>query len=598
MGETILETLRIGELNEKKKRFFIPDYQRGYRWTDTEVKALLDDVLEFGGKRRSSGWQDSWYCLQPIVARKLHPERARFLGLADGDDWYEVIDGQQRITTIFLITRYINVKWRGEEKKAEPLIEYQTRKETGVFLRNLGLGPSSAEKAQDDIDQFHMWKAFERITSWALGLRCGDPTRNEDSFMSTFFHYTRAIWYEVEGGDPVDVFTRLNMYKIPLTNAELVKALLLNQDNFAVAADGVRSIKEEERIHLRQVEIANEWDSMEAGLRDDSFWCFLVDPDTTSYETRIELILDLIAGKGADSDRFHTFRHFRNLLAQDRSTAISKIWQSIKGRFMALDGWFRDRLLYHRIGYLIATGTKLSELVGLEARCESKSELRTEIDKLVADTLYGIVVEDLVYGSQGLRTVLLLHNVETTLRSDDDTARFPFDRFKKEDWDIEHVHALADGAPREYAEIKAWCLETLPYVDSAQVDLKARICEIGNEEKPDRDHFAKVYSEVLSLFGDQDEGENEIANLVLLDSRTNRSYKAAIFPRKRREIIEKVKDGGFVPICTRNVFLKFYSNEVTHLHFWGKPDRAAYLKDIREVLLSILPSVPAQRSQP
>src|SRR5690606_41975657 len=73
---------------------------------------------------------------------------------------------------------------------------------------------------------------------------------------------------------------------------------------------------------------------------------------------------------------------------------------------------------------------------------------------------------------------------------------------------------------------------------------------------------------------------NDISNLVLLDARTNRSYKNAVFPVKRNTIIEREKEGTFIPICTKNVFMKFYSNSVNQMTFWGDTDREKYLSDI------------------
>lgn len=44
--------------------FYIPSYQRGYRWTEQQVKDLLNDIDEF----KQEG--DNWYCLQPLVVKK------------------------------------------------------------------------------------------------------------------------------------------------------------------------------------------------------------------------------------------------------------------------------------------------------------------------------------------------------------------------------------------------------------------------------------------------------------------------------------------------------------------------------------------------
>jgi uncharacterized protein with ParB-like and HNH nuclease domain len=69
--------------------FFIPSYQRGYRWTEQQVTELLNDINEFSPKEIENSNEKTWYCLQPIVVKKK-----------DDNEW-DVIDGQQRLTTIF-----------------------------------------------------------------------------------------------------------------------------------------------------------------------------------------------------------------------------------------------------------------------------------------------------------------------------------------------------------------------------------------------------------------------------------------------------------------------------------------------------------------
>lgn len=83
MGNNIiLETKFVADISGS---FYIPSYQRGYRWSETEVVRLLDDIYQNGKKN---------YCLQPVVVRKK-------------EDRYELIDGQQRLTTLYLIYKYM-----------------------------------------------------------------------------------------------------------------------------------------------------------------------------------------------------------------------------------------------------------------------------------------------------------------------------------------------------------------------------------------------------------------------------------------------------------------------------------------------------------
>ncbi|WP_233704978.1 DUF262 domain-containing protein [Helicobacter felis] len=73
--------------------FKIPAYQRGYRRSEKEVKTLLEDIVDFIQESKP----EEFYSLQPIVVRTV-------------DEIYHIIDGQQRLTTIFLIVKYLDNK--------------------------------------------------------------------------------------------------------------------------------------------------------------------------------------------------------------------------------------------------------------------------------------------------------------------------------------------------------------------------------------------------------------------------------------------------------------------------------------------------------
>jgi uncharacterized protein with ParB-like and HNH nuclease domain len=100
--------------------FFIPAYQRGYRWTETQVIQLLEDIWGFAENplQPEPGKEVPFYCLQPIVVKNKDNQ---------GNEW-EVIDGQQRLTTIVLMIHYFNEMWIGKHKIKEPQISYETRK--------------------------------------------------------------------------------------------------------------------------------------------------------------------------------------------------------------------------------------------------------------------------------------------------------------------------------------------------------------------------------------------------------------------------------------------------------------------------------------
>ena len=216
-----------------KKQFFIPHYQRGYRWTDAQVKQLLNDIDSFiPTQLPNNPNQKTFYCLQPIAVKLLSEDVKREFNLTG--DWYEVIDGQQRLTTIFLILQYINQKWRGEDKLDQFTLFYETRKGSATYLESLKVNPDdSVTISKEYIDYYYFSNALQSIRTWQLKYEeNNDKKLNTASFQSTFEEFSKIIWYEVPEQDGRKLFERLNLGKIPLTNSELVKALFLSSESF------------------------------------------------------------------------------------------------------------------------------------------------------------------------------------------------------------------------------------------------------------------------------------------------------------------------------------------------------------------------------
>jgi len=125
---------KINELSLKAipdlygKNFFIPDYQRGYRWGTRQVEQLMNDLCKFFDDRGKG----DFYCLQPIVVKELAEGEKTTYGLhSDTDDnrWYEIIDGQQRLTTIrIILALFKKIQGRFKYKFT---IKYKTRSSLG-----------------------------------------------------------------------------------------------------------------------------------------------------------------------------------------------------------------------------------------------------------------------------------------------------------------------------------------------------------------------------------------------------------------------------------------------------------------------------------
>ncbi len=608
MEENILVLKSINQLFEYS--FFIPSYQRGYRWTDTQVTQLLEDIWQFSQKEGKS--KGEFYCLQPIVVKSNNGK-------------FEVIDGQQRLTTTFILIKYledvVNIAFQNFSFSSP---DYDTRKDSKDFLDNIK--DKTENDAKVNIDYFHIWSAYNLIKNWFENKK---NNINKIDFLNTLLKFkteevdgkkidtannVRVIWYEVHETNPIDIFTRINIGKIPLTNAELVKAVFLQKDNFAA-----------DKVNLKQLQIASEWDAIEKTLQDDAFWYFIYNPENPlKYDNRIEYIFDLMKFKNKDHEFYYTFNLFQKDFTTSKITkekpAIDIIWLSIKQYFLRIEEWYRDHELYHLIGFLIdcniGINTLKKESEG-KTKIDFKEYLITEIKKIV-----NCQVDSLEYGDKRIKKILLLFNIQTILSSRKAEMKFPFFKYKTDNWDIEHVRSQTAKEILGSNRVD-WAIDVLSYFtglngysdtiitenksekilqkehvkglteheDDNTKNFCQRLIEILDSVKIDDEKFKKLYEELLSHFKESSTPDdiNNISNLALLDAATNRSYKNAMFPIKRKRIIQNDKNGIFVPIATKNLFLKFYSKKMGDVMYWKENDASDYIESIKETLKAYLP---------
>ncbi len=552
--QDILELKIINELSPYL--FYIPAYQRGYRWSPKEVVDLLDDINEFTPRLIDDSDEKTWYCLQPIVVKKRDEQT------------YEVIDGQQRLTTIFLILNYLNQDFVEERRDKLFILDYETRPNTSKFLMKL----EEPDTDHDNIDFYHIKEAYKSISGW---FEDQDSSRfDKGEFRSKFKFNSKIIWYESQGEDPISIFTRINIGKIPLTNAELIKALFLNSSNF--------DKNKLEKLKLKQLEIASEWDAIEHSLQDNKFWYFLTGNKVAT--NRIEFIFNLINEDADVNDTYSTFRYFNKKFKNKTQDNIEKNWKEVKDYFQRFTEWFKERDLYHKIGYLICVGsTSIKELYDKSSKT-TKTEFREYLDHLIKNDLKNVSLENLQYGDKRVKDILLLYNILTMLKSGKDNSYFPFDIYKNENWDIEHITSVKDTIPDKNRE--DWLNDAKDFIDQTQrggkeLFTKAQLCDCSDDVA-----FRALFEEIVAHFNSDinDEDINDISNLSLLDSETNRGYKNAVFPLKRKTVISRDKSGIFIPICTKNVFLKYFSDYPPKISFWTQDDRQKYENDLYGVL--------------
>ena len=527
----MIELITIAELIGKGS-FLIPTYQRGYRWTQDEVEKLLNDIYEFSTDETNSS---EYYCLQPIVVKKTE------------EGWYRIVDGQQRITTISLILDFISEELSQNESKIT--INYE-------------------EVTDNNLDQYYKRKANEVIKNWK-------NSEAKNKLKESLLYYTKVIWYELDKDEEEHkVFERLNVGKIPLTSAELIKAALLNSKNFTRDSE------------LSKIQLALQWDGVEHTLQDDAFWCFLSN-DTDKTSTRIDRIFELYYGK------FDARRNIFEIFREKSGGGYQKEWNKIYNFFRRNVDLFNDPQAQGLTGFVYYYTESPAEIKEIFFD-EINNDLRNKkgiIEKLKEYCREIIKVEDiekLRYGDDKIKYILLLANIG---KATFDGNKFPFDKYKifknndkyeKINYDIEHISSQTENDLSDEKERFFYLLSLLIVAsenESNKGELNKLLQKPAQKKIADEDwkflsnfwdttedeikelNFNKIkeklnddkYKKYKKYIDDDDIDTDAIGNLVLLDSKTNRSYKNSVFALKK-DYIFKSKD--FIPPLTMCAFMR------------------------------------------
>lgn len=565
------QNIQLGDklVGEIEGEFYVPSYQRGYRWDETQVCQLLNDITENG---------DNAYCLQPLVVRKK------------AEDVFELIDGQQRLTTIYILMKYIKDMYK-PRLKLNYTLSYETRKGSSDFLMNMEEG-----KANDNIDYWFMYNTYKTIDSWFKKQEeKGNDQQAADLLALYFFPKVgngiggnvKFIWYEVQGVDDKDaiaLFTRLNIGRIPLTNAELIKALFL--------------CNTKQMENKRQLEIALQWDTIERELHDDDFWYFLTKKKAEDYTTRIELVFEFFASERSNqNDSLSTFLYFNEIKKNGKN--LSDLWEEILRYYYRLKEWYKKDSLYHRIGYLVSSGHTTMNLIVDATINLRKSEQEQLLDEEIMNSIkFKKSYSDLNYVNNydEISRLLLLFNVVSVMNHTQ--SRFPFRAYNTELWSLEHIHPQHPEDMKndkklwnEWMNIQKRSVEELPVADETNKDRKEKLVAEANafidNEHATKEEFKTLSGKIVQFLSDKSEEDltHSLSNMALLSKSQNSALNNSLFDAKRREIIEMDRRGEFIPYCTRNVFLKYYTApDKIQMAKWSEADREGYVAAINRVL--------------
>lgn len=565
--------------------FIIPYLQRAYKWKEKQAKQMLEDFSEFLKQEKT------YYCMQPLAVVKI------------GDNKYELLDGQQRLTTLLILWRILFEDDKEKNTSYPYKFEYE-RDSSGSDTYSFITKFDDIKKGKyRNIDEYYMSKVYGVINQYF------DPP--EEKKKNVFKKLLKGegkhilfLWYEVNEEEKHTTFAHLNSGKIELTCSELIKAVLLS--------DGNKESLDNNGLPDKSL-VAAQYAEMEEAFNDDRLWYMLQTDEPLYNGSRMDLLFNMvlnISRKTYEADPKAAFYE----VYTEKKVDLSKFWKDCRAYFVRIMDLYKNPYTYHYMGYLTYTegNNKIDDWV----KAYKESGLKGCIEQLkskVRESISGLGdFEKITYSDTSkatLRKIFILHNIQTILIHYEAIKKanlglrfsyeqFPFELLYSQRWDIEHIASQTDNTLTKQKDFKDW----IASVKADYPEIFAQRPELNNEidlfEKDSKiEKFKQIYNEIVgSAEKNSPQNKDGLGNLVLLDSHTNRSYHNSLYKRKRKIILAASNIDNqnneyqvtYIPRCTLNVFLKTYNTGMdVNLVEWTQDDYNKYLGDIKEKLEQI-----------
>jgi uncharacterized protein with ParB-like and HNH nuclease domain len=558
---------------KENEYYNIPEYQRGYKWSKENVKTLLYDILKFQQQNITVNGQISelFYCVQNITLCK-HDEM-----------YYNVVDGQQRLTTILIILSYL-----GDTISVVGKLKYSIRNETDEFINEYIIGRSiwnyeSWEDLSKAIDQKYNRKDVFYISEAALAIKEWFEKENLNKLhRSTILNSVKLIVNNLTGANEEKIFSNLNGGKVSLDGADLIRGILMTR----VAGEILGDDKNKERINEHRVRIGMELDAINLwwGIENVSKYFKQLLPDKITNNKSFDIInfpintlyMMYYEIYAKDTDEF-SFKFFEygidnnNRLNDDHL----EMYQGILKLHYEMQDWFVNREIYHLIGYLFNhfKGNELTFRLVWKKWKEANSkkdfieELKSNIfqqlikvyneeeginDNIKFEEFNNSIIElnsNWYDDNQNLfRTLVLMDIIQIT--KSNNLGFLPVDFFKPKLEDKEHIRPQTPRKDNEESRSRIdWKLfiTDLPKTEQDAIDY---ILEKSLTDELTEETMISIRKIINKL------GLNSIGNLVLLNLSVNRAYGNAAYIEKRRKILNNYMEGKYIRPHTLNAFVK------------------------------------------
>lgn len=576
---------KSGCLTQYKADFYhIPAYQRGYKWGSGEGEAvtlLLEDLLSAFRQKKEE------YYLQYITVKPIKIEEKRLC--------LEVIDGQQRITTLSIILSVL--AYLSDEPSlnyANEKLHYAIREN---FFDDYVYDTKNLKKIKDTIwkdfieggeelnkqDVYYLHAAVRKCFSFI------EDNKNKDFSRSGFYAFvlnsTKVIVNSIEQHVASEtVFKNLNSNQVPLSETELIKALLITNA-------GRKQVNQSE-AHFREVMevrlgLGRMWDDIQNWSSIPSIKTFYFNSRDDAMHEFLKLVALVMGIKSLSDKQKSKTENKRQLFNFFSKADVKEVIAQMVELHKRLADWYSQDNLYHLIGFCrFAKNSGHNDLKFIEDcyKASTKPELneflKSKKNKLIkGEEGNALNPSALSYGEDTDQIHAILLSLSVFSQSADSekqniSRRFDFNSFVKEQWSLEHIFPQTpEGKKNVLTDDDKENIRKM--LKDEEIDISEELEKALNADKRDENQknlISKAISECKSVHG--------IGNLCLLTVQNNSELSCGFFNDKRKKILSMLQEGSFVPRHTFDVFSKMFEGSNDDLSRWSLDDIKAHMKHI------------------
>ena len=535
--------------------------------------------------------------------------------MKDTDNVFEVIDGQQRLTTLtILFSLLFSIEEiSNQENFAEKKLIYQIRKNFIEEFIYSGIEKiisadnwkdfSVQNPSHNNQDVFYIFHATKSINEFLNKI-------SDDIEIVEFYKYISdkvQIIVNILDNDMNSEKIFVNVNKgVKLKDEDLVKGLLITKIPLDNKNEQYR-LRENEINEIRST-LGRQWDEISQWAIRKEITTFFNQPNKGSLAWVIKLafpgVNDLVVENPVFTFLFEKYQ---------KGKKAKSIFEKIYTTKHILNDWFNIPEIHNLLGFLIHSENShnLFNIWEKLKTLKTKSEITQKLKELIKDEIpYNEdenKLDELNYHDSKLvlfNLFLILDLMKSLPLNGRNHDYYDFKLINDESWSIEHIFPQN---PDELKNAKSFSKEDLSFLKEL-LPKKINEDELSVEDETEREEIIDLFNKIKKaeeqcpidendkhaleyLFANNASELHKIGNLALLELGMNSSLSNNFFDEKRKIIVEKVSNGKFVPSHTYDVFSKLIIEKNTSLHIWSKNDiteHEEYIKTKMEELFNYL----------